>query len=307
MQPPSGFTNTLPNELEGKPDKLHQHVLKCNNWQVSDKTSYLKGASEKAICVRKRAKYNQEIDTEEKDLEELLITFPKLETHALGIISKRAREFSDDIYFIALFLSSAYKNMAISRYMNKDHIIYGCIELARAWNFKKKNAILLRKELIGYNNNALFKSLLVNLQKSPRAFWSEFTGNSPLLRRFALKVLAIAPYGAACKQLFSFLDLTKAKSRNRLSPNTLFRLGHIKKSGLLEENISILFEDENEDSEGENEQEKIEGLDEINENIDLVDLEYEDTSAMRNSSFSIHLKETKRLFHLIIIIQRCKA
>lgn len=190
------------------------------------------------------------------EISRLDIPIVGFKAHALAVISKRAREFSDDIYFIALFLSPAHKNMAIS----------------------------------------------VNLQKSPRAFWSEFTGNSPLLRRFALKVLAIVPHGAACERLFSSLGLTKTKSRNRLSPDTLSRLGHIKselqkailakkknigkkklpESGFLEENISILFEDENEDSEDEIEQEKIEGLDEINENIDLVDLdlEYEDTSAM---------------------------
>ncbi|CAG8720486.1 10884_t:CDS:2 [Cetraspora pellucida] len=92
-------------------------------------------------------------------------------THALIIISKRAREFSEDIYFIALFLSPIYKNIAVSRHMNSDHLLRECLKLAKAWNFSKNDANILYKKLINYkNNDPLFNLLLSDIQKSPQLF-----------------------------------------------------------------------------------------------------------------------------------------
>ncbi|CAG8456920.1 4443_t:CDS:2 [Scutellospora calospora] len=41
-------------ELSGKPDRLHQHVLQCNNWPVSEKTSYIQKISEETHAPHKR-------------------------------------------------------------------------------------------------------------------------------------------------------------------------------------------------------------------------------------------------------------
>ncbi|RIB15166.1 hypothetical protein C2G38_2193085 [Gigaspora rosea] len=158
------------------------------------------------------------------EISKLDIPITGFKTHALTIISKKAREFSSHIYFIALFLSPTYKNVAISRHI--DELI----------NCK--------------NNDPPFKLLPSNLQKSPRSFWSEFIGSSPLLRQFAMKVLAIVPHGAACEQLFSSLGLTKTNP--------------------VEENIDILFEDDDE----------IEEQDKINEELSIVNIKYEETSLM---------------------------
>ncbi|RIB25224.1 hypothetical protein C2G38_1956745, partial [Gigaspora rosea] len=73
-----------------------------------------------------------------------------LKSHALAIISNIAREFSDDIYFIALFFSPTHKKIAISRYMNEELIKRGCLKLAKAWKFTKNDASLLYKELDSY-------------------------------------------------------------------------------------------------------------------------------------------------------------
>ncbi|CAG8615562.1 224_t:CDS:1 [Cetraspora pellucida] len=95
MEPPTGFTYTLPNqghrwtgfwrsvekktgnkyiakckycifELEGKPDRLYQHVLKCNSWPVSQKADYLKEAFEQTIPEHKRVKHDQDEDNQEE-------------------------------------------------------------------------------------------------------------------------------------------------------------------------------------------------------------------------------------------------
>lgn len=100
MEPPKDFTHTLPSqghrwsgfwrsidkktgnrytakckyclsELEGKPDKLHQHVTKCNSWPTTQKTNYLKEASKETIPERKRIRHGQEVTTSEDDQEEL--------------------------------------------------------------------------------------------------------------------------------------------------------------------------------------------------------------------------------------------
>ncbi|CAG8623273.1 1363_t:CDS:2 [Cetraspora pellucida] len=120
--------------------------------------------------------------------------------YALVVISQRAREFSDDIYFITLFLFSAYKKIAMLRHIDGNSLVHGCLELARVWNFKKPEASLLFKELNSYKDGiSLFNHISSNLQQSPRSFWANFTRNSPILHQFAMKVFAIAPHRAACE------------------------------------------------------------------------------------------------------------
>ncbi|CAG8693720.1 439_t:CDS:2, partial [Cetraspora pellucida] len=133
-----------------------------------------------------------------REVSRLEVPIPGFKAHVLAVISRRAREFSDDIYFVALFLSPTYKKMAMSRYMNGERLVRGCLELARVWNFKKPDASLLLKELNSYKDGTPpFNRISTNLQQSPRSFWANFTGNSPLLRQFAMKVFAIVPHGAA--------------------------------------------------------------------------------------------------------------
>ncbi|CAG8615544.1 223_t:CDS:2 [Cetraspora pellucida] len=64
-------------------------------------------------------------------ISKLDITIPDFKTYSLTIINKRARKFSRDIYFIALFLSPIYKNIAISRHMNGDRLLHECLKLAK--------------------------------------------------------------------------------------------------------------------------------------------------------------------------------
>ncbi|CAG8692009.1 3622_t:CDS:2, partial [Cetraspora pellucida] len=89
MQPPTSFAQPLPSQghrwtsfyrsvdkklgnrytakckycltdLEGKPERLHQHVLKCFSWPVSEKTKYLQKINDHTTLTRKRTKSNPE-------------------------------------------------------------------------------------------------------------------------------------------------------------------------------------------------------------------------------------------------------
>ncbi|CAG8477570.1 13561_t:CDS:2, partial [Cetraspora pellucida] len=62
------------------------------------------------------------------------------DAHALAVINKRAREFDSDVYFIALFLFLAHKQLAISKKINGDKLIRASLELAKAWKFTKRDS-----------------------------------------------------------------------------------------------------------------------------------------------------------------------
>ncbi|CAG8762728.1 1803_t:CDS:2, partial [Cetraspora pellucida] len=96
--------------------------------------------------------------------------------HALAVISQRAKEFSDDIYFVALFLTLTYKKMAILKYMNEDNLLCACLKLAKCWKFNKKDSNLLHKEILNYkNNDSPFHQINFSSQQLSRSFWTKFT------------------------------------------------------------------------------------------------------------------------------------
>ncbi|CAG8699469.1 4053_t:CDS:2, partial [Ambispora leptoticha] len=66
-QIPTGFALPLPTQVEliGKPEKLHQHVLRCRDWPASEKTNYLQKVTSKELISRKRS--NDHLDNEEDD------------------------------------------------------------------------------------------------------------------------------------------------------------------------------------------------------------------------------------------------
>ncbi|CAG8651720.1 6821_t:CDS:1, partial [Cetraspora pellucida] len=229
------------------------------------------------------------------EISKLDIPISGFKAHALAVISQRAKEFSDDIYFVALFLTSTYKKMAISKYMNEDNLLHACLKLAKCWKFNKKDSNLLHKEILNYkNNNSPFHQINFSSQQLPRFFWTKFTSNLPFLCRFSMKVFVIVPHRAACEHLFSSLGLTKTKSRNHLSSDTLSKLGqlknelkkHIQKKkskdkqnpvlalNLLEKNVDLFF---NEEDYNENQND-----DEVIEQIEIVSIDDEEESVMND-------------------------
>ena len=52
-------------ELSGKPDRLHQHVLRCNDWPASEKTAYIQKISEETHASRKRTCDNDNTSVEQ--------------------------------------------------------------------------------------------------------------------------------------------------------------------------------------------------------------------------------------------------
>ncbi|CAG8669052.1 12305_t:CDS:2, partial [Cetraspora pellucida] len=148
--------------------------------------------------------------------------------HALAALDKRTREFSDGIYFVSFFLSPSYKQIAMSGQMSGDLIVRASLELAKAWGFDKKETTLLFKELISYKNGDVPFENQYPENINPRIFWTKFTGGSPLIRRFAIKVFAIVPHSASVERLFSSLGLVKTKLRNRMSPALIGMLGMLR-------------------------------------------------------------------------------
>ena len=149
--------------------------------------------------------------------------------HILGAIGKRVQEFEDPIYFVALFLHPGCKKMAMSRKMTGDLIIKNAMEIAKNWNFSKREVLLLMRELINYKNgDAPFDGLNEVHNQSPRVFWNNFCGASPMLRRFATMLFSIVPHSAPCERLFSTLGLIKTKPRNRLEVGNLNMIAQIK-------------------------------------------------------------------------------
>ncbi|CAG8470604.1 2522_t:CDS:2 [Cetraspora pellucida] len=222
-----------------------------------------------------------------RQISQLDVPIIGFKAHALAIIGKRAKEFDSNIFFIALFLCPPYKRLAISKKINSEQIIRASLELAKAWNFTKRETGLLHKELIDYNNNdPPFDTPLPDSQ-SLRSSWSKFSGNAPLLCRFAMKVLAVVPHGASCERLFSSLGLVKSKIRNRLTPDSLSILGQLRNElkkaaptktnnrnkpnveppALNDESIDIFF-DENE------------SMEELNEELEEIVTDMDEMSVM---------------------------
>ncbi|CAG8569424.1 4449_t:CDS:2 [Dentiscutata heterogama] len=128
------------------------------------------------------------------------------------IYSNLPFKIADNPYFLE-FLAELAPN-----YNPPSACMLPSLELAKTWGFDKREMILLLKELIGYQNgDASFDNLRNIKNINPRNFWTKFSGGSPLLQHFAIKVFAIIPHIAAVKHLFSSLGLVKTKLQNRIS------------------------------------------------------------------------------------------
>ncbi|KAL5698156.1 hypothetical protein ACHQM5_029229 [Ranunculus cassubicifolius] len=153
-----------------------------------------------------------------------------LRDHILCATRKIVKDYEDPIYFVALFLHPACKNLAMSQKMTGEKIIREALEIAKVWRFTKNEAGLLFKELINYKNgDAPFSDLNERSGRSARDFWEKFYGASPMLRRFAKKLFAILPHSGSCERLFSTLGLINSKtSSNRLELERLNMVSQIK-------------------------------------------------------------------------------
>ena len=80
----------------------------------------------------------------------------------------------------------------MSKQMSGDSIIRSSLELAKNWGFDRRETTLLFKEFISYKNgDAPFDNLRNAKDINSRVFWTKFTGGSPVLRQFAIKIFAI--------------------------------------------------------------------------------------------------------------------
>lgn len=132
----------------------------------------------------------------------------------------------------------------MSKKVTIDAMIRLALGLAPAWKFSKCDAVQLHKELLAYNNeDPPFKNVRKTVL-SARIFWTRFSGPVPVLRRFALKILSIAPHGALIKRFFSALGLIKRKTRNRLSPSMLGQLKYELRARIANMNVRKAGEQE---------------------------------------------------------------
>ena len=150
-----------------------------------------------------------------------------LKQEALKIISKRAEAFSDDIYFVALYLSPKRKSMAISKKKNYKDIRNGIVKLLFNWDFSRIHVSEVLSSLDLYENNVLpFTKAELDLV-NPREFWKELVGHVQL-RALAIKLFSIVPHSAEVERLFSSLGMIKSKSRNKLEIENLRQIAFIK-------------------------------------------------------------------------------
>ncbi|CAG8633737.1 1951_t:CDS:2 [Ambispora leptoticha] len=94
--------------------------------------------------------------------------------------------------------------------MSSNSIIRASLELAKAWNFDKRDAILLSKELVNYQNGDApfdYKKIKdINL----RTFWAQFSGAIQITKK-------------KTKNQISSTNLTNAMNTENLNIDLLFK------------------------------------------------------------------------------------
>jgi len=144
----------------------------------------------------------------------------RFKEEGLRILSRRAKQYDQEIYFIAFFLCSKYKRVAISGNWTFRRIWNSLLSLVKAWGYTVNDVEKLRTEISQYHNHDELFIAAEGLPQGPRAYW-DLMIEVPTLRKLALKVFAIVPHGAAVERLFSILSLSKSKIRNKLSIDTM--------------------------------------------------------------------------------------
>jgi len=147
--------------------------------------------------------------------------------HALRILSERAKPFNEEVYIVAFYLSPRYKRVAISRKWDFRTIWNSILNIVKVWGLTINDVQKLRAEISQYQNDDGPFLNANGLPKDPRTFWNLIV-DVPTLRRFALKLFAIVPHGAAVERLFSTLSLAKSKIRNRLSVDSLKQIAMLR-------------------------------------------------------------------------------
>lgn len=144
---------------------------------------------------------------------------------ALRSLNKRAEEYDKPVYIIAMYLSPRYKLLSISKKYSckKVHKLIAQHMMRTNPRMTQSDGMELKLGLQKYNDGLPPYSI-----KSKSAI--EFWGKMPLspLQSFAKQLLGLVPSSASVERLFSKLGRSKTKARNRMSPETLARLGKIK-------------------------------------------------------------------------------
>lgn len=141
----------------------------------------------------------------------VLTTCKKL---ALEQLCRRVKNYDSQWYWLAFFLTPAYKKVAVSkRYTTKNMIRFACA-LVKRWEggISRPNIDIICDEVGKYFRGAETYGRNFN-GKSAYEYWSHMPES--VLKRVALRLLAIPPHTADVERLFSSMGLMKTKLRNR--------------------------------------------------------------------------------------------
>lgn len=112
------------------------------------------------------------------------------------IIGVREKKYDKDIYFVALYLSPRFRNIAKSKRKTFVHMKYAIFLLAKNWDFGRDEVDQLNVDLSHYDNYDIAFGNAESLPKEPRKYWQQIV-NVPSLRKLVLKLFSIVPHGAA--------------------------------------------------------------------------------------------------------------
>jgi hypothetical protein len=82
-----------------------------------------------------------------------LSSYPRFEpfkAHCLQVLHEHAKLFNEPIYIIGFFLNPMFRQVAVSKAFTIDDMIKMIISLAKAWNYKKADALSLREQVLHY-------------------------------------------------------------------------------------------------------------------------------------------------------------
>jgi hypothetical protein len=147
----------------------------------------------------------------------------KFREYTIKKMIHRAKPFKEDLFVVGLFLLPHFRKF-VNSFLDMKEIKRKCLVIVRRIlpeiDWAKATALA---EQIGRYAEARFNT---SESMDNIAYWEREEDYS-VLKRLALSLLRTPVHSASVERLFSCLGLTHTKTRNRLAPKTLKKLGTV--------------------------------------------------------------------------------